>query len=117
MAGGPDALYAARPCDQIFDTLGRSRADTLSRYPDCKPFLDGTNLRQYAAVVADMSDSGDGINAGVALGVSFGAAAWLALAVHAIGIEIYVSSLFFTHFYLVYSLFLFFFFFHFFPPS
>lgn len=84
--------YGARPCAQIFDTFGRSRVDTLEGYPDCKPFLDGVSPHQYAVVKADMS-GGDAITAGVALGIGFGAAGWLALAIHAIGIEIYVSLL------------------------
>lgn len=36
-------------------------------------------------------DSGDPVQTTVALGLNFGSAGWLAFALHAIGVEIYVS--------------------------
>lgn len=84
--------YSARPCDQIFDTFGGSESATMHFYPECAPFFSGQNPKQYAVVKADF-DGNSAIEVAVALGTGFGAAGWLALAIHTFGIEIYVSRI------------------------
>lgn len=83
-------FYSSRPCDQIFDSFNREKGATLHFYPECAPFFSGENLEQQAVVKANF-DGDTAIETGVALGVSFAMAGWLALAMHAIGIEVYVS--------------------------
>lgn len=80
--------YEARPCEQIEYILGSPSA-TLSAYPDCAPYLDGSDPAKQVAVEANYS--GSAVQLTVALGSNFGAAGWLAFALHAIGVEIYVS--------------------------
>lgn len=66
--------------------------DLLSSYPACASYVDGSNLDQVAAVHANMNGE-SAANAGAALDLNFGMALWIAFAIHAIGIEIYVSCL------------------------
>ncbi len=83
--------YAYRPCAQINYTLGENRTRTL--YPSCEPFYTGQNPDQYVLIPAKIG--GQGTNAATtaaALDESFGAAFWLALVLHAVGIEVYVTS-------------------------
>lgn len=68
-----------------------SQNATLSKYPDCAPYFSGQDPFKQVAVEASFKEDPVGIS--VALGANFGAALWLALALHAIGIEIYVSPL------------------------
>jgi hypothetical protein len=83
--------YAVWTCAKIEATLPKPSM-LLSKYPACAAYADGTNLNEVAAVKADLG--GDtGANAGAALGMSFGMALWLAVAIHAIGVEIYVRHL------------------------
>lgn len=65
----------------------RSRA--LDLYPDCAAFYSGENPDQFVVVGADMR--GGITTAASAGGLTFGAALWLAMALHAIGVEVYVS--------------------------
>ena len=84
-AGSYSAVW---PCAKIAYAL-RSNETMLSLYPSCGSYFDGTNPWQEAAVHADMAGKVEEV--GAALNVSFGMACWVALALHAIGIEIYVS--------------------------
>jgi hypothetical protein len=60
----------------------------LEHYPECASFYNGSNLQQYNLVNGNFN--GQPAEVGVTLGTSFGPAGWLALAIHAIGVEIYV---------------------------
>lgn len=65
--------------------MGQQR--TYSAYPVCIPGnVDPRNVQ--ALVVADLN--GNEAELGAALQVPFGMALWLALAMHAIGVEIYL---------------------------
>ena len=88
--------YTGYPCAQVDYTLG-GEAKTRELYPDCDAFYSGANPNQHVMVHATFSDGpgtleADDMTRGAALGVAFGPAIWLALAIHAVGIEIYVSS-------------------------
>lgn len=86
------SYYSARPCAQIFDTFEGNQTATLQHYPECAAFFSGADPDRHAAVKAQLGgDGGSAIGAAAALGMTFGASAWLAMALHAIGVEIYVS--------------------------
>lgn len=79
--------YTSRPCAQLqFATKG----DVGAIWPECVAFVNGTNPSQMAVVHADFN--GRSAEIGAALGMSFGMALWLSIAIHAIGIEFYVRS-------------------------
>lgn len=67
-------------------TLGEPR--TRKQYPDCDAFYSGEDLNKLTLVKATMSGA---MSAGATLGLAFGPALWLALVLHAVGIEVYVS--------------------------
>ena len=80
----------AQPCPLITQTFENDVAATLYFYPECKNYYNGANQNQYAITSANIN--GTAIEAGTALDLTFGAALWLALALHAIGVEIYVRT-------------------------
>ncbi|ORY16407.1 hypothetical protein BCR34DRAFT_637899 [Clohesyomyces aquaticus] len=82
------AYYTARPCDQLL-FIHKTQNETLTYYPTCESYFNGSNSNHEAIVRATMnSTKASEITA--ALGVSFGMALWLALAIHAVGVEIYL---------------------------
>jgi hypothetical protein len=85
------AYYAVWTCAKIEATLDEPSM-LLSNYPGCAAYANGTNTYEVAIVKGNLN--GDtGVNAGAALNISFGLALWLALAIHAVGVEIYVRPL------------------------
>jgi hypothetical protein len=80
--------YIAKPC-AVLDFIYDSQNKTLEHYPECVTFYNGTNPGQEAVVKASMS-SGLPSEAGAALNMSFGMAGWLALVIHAFGVELYL---------------------------
>jgi len=83
--------YIVWLCAKILSTLsGKSLAILVQDYPACALYVDGSNLEQVAVVSAEFS--GSAANVGAALNASFGAALWLAFNIHALGVEVYVSS-------------------------
>lgn len=88
MTGG---YYQVWSCAKIASEL--SPPNSLSAmYPACEAYVNGSNPGAVAEVWASL-DGETGVNAGAALNSSFGAALWLAFALHALGVEIYVSHL------------------------
>lgn len=81
--------YDARPCEQIEYIFG-SQEEAISAYPDCTPFFNGSDPSKQVAVEANFN--GNPVQLTVALGSNFGSAMWLAFAIHAIGVEIYVRQ-------------------------
>lgn len=59
-------------------------------YPACEAYINGSNPDAVDKVLANL-DGDTGVNAGAALSESFGMALWLAFAMHAFGVELYVS--------------------------
>ncbi|KAG6363684.1 hypothetical protein INS49_008785 [Diaporthe citri] len=80
--------YDARPCEQIEYILG-SQEESVNAYPDCTPYFNGSDPSKQVAVEANFN--GDPVQLTVALGSNFGSAMWLAFAIHAIGVEIYLK--------------------------
>ncbi|KLU85797.1 hypothetical protein MAPG_04817 [Magnaporthiopsis poae ATCC 64411] len=83
--------YMAEPCAKVASLVAGGRDEMLARYPECAAFYSGVNLDQHALVTASMT-LGRTESVGAAIDLNFGAAMWLALALHAAGIEIYVSA-------------------------
>tara|TARA_R110002003_G_scaffold154_2_gene13653 strand:- start:171 stop:542 length:372 start_codon:yes stop_codon:yes gene_type:complete len=80
--------YQVWTCAKIEATLPNPSM-LLSKYPACAAYANGTDANEVAVVKANLT--GDtGVNSGAGLGVSFGMALWLALAIHALGVEVYV---------------------------
>lgn len=77
--------YKALPCDELATFYNTTEA-LVSTYPGCH------SLNNTAPVKADLVE-GSEENIAAALNLTFGMGLWLALVLHAIGIEVYVSAL------------------------
>ena len=82
------SYYIALPRFKTASMMGEQ--GTLRFHPDCIAYFNGTNPSQHSAARANFSGSIDEVAGSLEL--SFGMALWLALALHAIGVEIYVSG-------------------------
>ena len=71
-------------CDQIAFTLNRTRTQA---YPACA----ADPINGLAVVHANMLTPASAIEAGAAAGVGFGMALWMAMTIHAVGIEVYLA--------------------------
>lgn len=81
--------FVTRPCPQIASVLGQ--AGTLAAYPQCSSYFDGSDPTKRVIVTADFA-SNNPIELAASLAVPFGTAGWLALVLHTIAVELYVSS-------------------------
>ncbi|RYC64664.1 hypothetical protein CHU98_g1566 [Xylaria longipes] len=80
--------YVTQPCDKINFILKGQNA-TMQSYPECAPFFSGENPDQQAVVLANLYGN-NGAEVGASFNAIFGSAGWLALALHAIGAELYL---------------------------
>ncbi|EUC45625.1 hypothetical protein COCMIDRAFT_94973 [Bipolaris oryzae ATCC 44560] len=80
--------YTVWPCVKIAATI-EDDIDLVTSYPACSAFANGSNPDAVSAVAATIG-SGDRANTGAALNIAFGMAVWVAFALHAIGVEIYL---------------------------
>ncbi|KAJ2984482.1 hypothetical protein NUW58_g6036 [Xylaria curta] len=80
--------YVAQPCDKINFAL-HGQNTTMELYPECAPFFSGENPDQHAVVTGDFNGN-NVMEAGAALNAAFGPAAWLAIALHMLGAELYL---------------------------
>jgi hypothetical protein len=88
------SYFYAMPCAKIVGIFGRYGIPSQALpqlYPECVPFIKGTSLNQYGIVHA--GTFGQPEQAAAVLDMTFGMSMWLALMLHAIGVEIYVSRL------------------------
>lgn len=83
------SYYIVWPCAKIAYTM-RSEQATLEKYPTCESYFDGSSPGQQAVVHADFG-SGNSTELAAAMNLCFGMALWVALAMHAVGVEVYVS--------------------------
>jgi len=81
---------AAMPCAKIAYFYGGSLNATMARYPECGSYFAGEDPDKFAVVKMDLR--GDPPNVMALVTSVFGTSLWLALAIHAVGVEIYVSS-------------------------
>lgn len=84
--------HTARPCAMIDFTFEGNQTATLQYYPDCAAYYDGSDPDKHVAVTANFN--GQVVEIGASLSSVFGGAIWLALAIHTIGVEIYVCRSF-----------------------
>ena len=77
--------YRAMPCSEI-DFLQDSREEFKAKFPQCSAVNGTTN--DWIAVEASFNSGKAGVS--TALGLNFGMAGWLALFMHAVGVEIYL---------------------------
>lgn len=75
-------------CGRLDFALGQN--ETLATYPSCAPFYDGSDRDAKAIVTADWN--GGPVAKSASVGINFGMAFFLALILHGVGVEIYVSS-------------------------
>lgn len=81
-------------CAKIEATL-KDPSSLLTDFPGCADYANGSDPEQLAIVRAGLgalnsSGVSNAANAGAGLDVAFGMSLWLALAIHAIGVEIYL---------------------------
>ncbi|KXJ89530.1 hypothetical protein Micbo1qcDRAFT_184651 [Microdochium bolleyi] len=82
-------FFSSIPCGQLVFTIGRDLVQ--QEYPSCAPFFSGEDLSAHAAVRANMASPKHASEAAAALNVAFGMAAWIAFAIHMVGVEIYIK--------------------------
>jgi hypothetical protein len=90
VTSGSNNYYTARPCAQILYAFHGDDTKFGALYPECRSFLNGTKPDQYALIQMDLNGRAEQV--GAQLGESFSMAVWLALALHMIGVEIYVCQ-------------------------
>lgn len=78
-----------RQCAQLATVTGPPKA-LLAAYPDCAPYVNGTNPNQE--VVVEGNFNGTPAQIAAALGITFGASGWFALLLHIIAVEFYVRD-------------------------
>lgn len=81
--------YALWPCAKIAATLPNVHM-LLPLYPSCAAFANGSDLNAVAPVLANLGGK-TAANSGAALNLTFGMALWLATAIHAVGVEVYLQ--------------------------
>lgn len=83
--------YSAQPCDKLYDIAASIAANgtemLLAEFPACSAFLDG-DLTAHGIVHVDFN--GTPAQKMAAINMTFGMAGWVALAIHAFGVEVYV---------------------------
>lgn len=84
-----DCRFTTRPCSQIAFVLGQD--GTVADYPQCSQYFDESDPTERVIVTADFA-SNNPVELAASLAVPFGTAGWLALLLHTIAIELYVSS-------------------------
>ncbi|CAI6336276.1 unnamed protein product [Periconia digitata] len=80
----------AWPCAKIAYTIADD-AKTQRLYPECASYLNGTDSKQYSTVRARFGgEQTSAAEIGAAFNMTFGMALWVAMAIHAVGVEIYL---------------------------
>lgn len=86
-------FYMAMPCDKIEWMMG-SATRTLAAFPSCASYVDGhgggNGTHGYVAVLANWKGSTP--EASAAYDATYGMAHWVALVLHIVGAEVYVSA-------------------------
>lgn len=85
-AGG---YYQIRPCAVIDHMYYHNQTKVEFFFPECSRWYSGED-RNLAVLVAAFDGSGTKHEAGATHGIGQGASGWLALALHTIGVEIYL---------------------------
>lgn len=80
--------FVPQPCGKVAWMLDDA-TDVLQRYPACETYFDGSDLEQQVMVRAVFAESVEQVAS--SLNAPFGMSLWVAIAMHAIGVETYVS--------------------------
>ncbi|CAJ2508918.1 Uu.00g139440.m01.CDS01 [Anthostomella pinea] len=80
-------FFLSLPCAKVAWLLG-NQENTLSVYPDCGAYFDGSDAHKNIAVLGSIH--GNLAERASALDMTFGTAHWLALLVHVMAVEIYL---------------------------
>ncbi|PNY29428.1 Uncharacterized protein TCAP_00659 [Tolypocladium capitatum] len=86
--GGGEYLVV-RPCAVVDSMFGGNQTTVARLYPGCTAYYAGTAPDAYVAVRADTT-TGRPDQTAAAFGAGFGSSAFLALALHALGAELYL---------------------------
>lgn len=82
--------YTVQPCDKLGYIL-INPVGLRNLYPACAGYVNGTDPDGVALVKVNYY-AYDPAQIASALGIGFGTCIWLAILIHAVGVEIYVSS-------------------------
>ncbi|KAI1770163.1 hypothetical protein F4818DRAFT_433667 [Hypoxylon cercidicola] len=80
--------YNVQPCDKINFILKGENA-TMARFPECAPFFSGADPNHHIAVRASLIGR-DKVEVASMINLVFGTAGWMGIAIHAVGIELYL---------------------------
>ncbi|RAR08922.1 hypothetical protein DDE83_005759 [Stemphylium lycopersici] len=80
--------YIVWTCAKIAATIPEE-VDLATSYPTCATYIIGTDPEAVSSVAVNFG-TGNSANTGAALDEAFGMALWLALAMHAVGVEVYL---------------------------
>lgn len=83
---------ALKPCAQIASDGVLSASAIMQHFPSCAAYFSGENISQV--VIVEANYSGLPIEINVALSFAAGASTFLALLLHILGAELYVSAIF-----------------------
>lgn len=83
--------YMVQPCIKIADMVDYDNKQLIDLYPTCDEYASGANRDTQVVVLANFG--GNVAEVATAMNLCFGMAGWLALFLHAVGVEIYVSWL------------------------
>jgi len=81
-------FWTVQNCAKLLDVIGDAQ-QLVESYPSCASLIDANNLQAVTAVKANFGGSVEQLMS--AMNITFGMAGWLALGLHAIGVEVYVS--------------------------
>lgn len=84
------------PCSKIVGIVnwaGKATDVIQTKYPSCQAYLNGTSPNQYVVVQATANNGIE--NSAALLDIIFGMSIWLAIFIHALGIEVYVRPVLF----------------------
>lgn len=84
-----DGIWSAQKCTKLLDIV-QDAQQLVQDYPACASLVDSGDTGAVAAVRANFDGTAPQIAA--ALNESFGMAGWIALVLHAIGVEVYVRA-------------------------
>lgn len=83
-----DRYQLAADCAKL-EHIMQDPSSTLTAYPECLSYYNRTDLGKSALVQADFNSFGPQVAA--SLDLTFGMAMWLALLLHAVGVEVYLQ--------------------------
>ncbi|KAF6801034.1 hypothetical protein CSOJ01_12036 [Colletotrichum sojae] len=92
IASKQGGYFASLPCAVIEHMLGNAGAAnaTAKLFEACAPYVAGASPNQQVLVEADFFDRSTPAGPAASLHVSFGMAGWVAGAIHAVGVEVYL---------------------------